>query len=98
MTRGVTLQDAWRRAQRGWPAGYPLVQFPNAPLLVALAASVVAALTSGDVHDYARGVVYVGLAAWAWIELASGDNAFRRLFGLAGLAYVAVQIGRAFGA
>ena len=94
----MTSQDAWRRAQRGWPAAYPLVQFPNAPLLLALAASVVAAMTDGDVHDYARGVAYAGLAAWAWIELASGVNAFRRLLGLAGLVYVVVQIGRAFGA
>jgi hypothetical protein len=94
----VGSRELWRRGQHGWPARYPLVQFPNAPLLVALVASVVAALTGGSVHDYARGGVYAGLAAWAWIELASGDNSFRRALGLAGVVYVAVQIGRAFGA
>ena len=79
-------------------AGLSARAVPDAPLLLALAASVVATLTDGSTHDYARGVVYACLAAWAWIELASGDNAFRRLLGIAGLGYVAVQIGRAFGA
>lgn len=82
----------WQRLQRGWPASFPLVQFPNPPLLAALAAWTVAALTHGDVHDYARSAFYVGLAAWAWLELADGANWVRRLYGVAGLVYVTVQI------
>ena len=32
--------DLWRRGQHGWPERFPLVQVPNAPLLVALAIDV----------------------------------------------------------
>ena len=47
MSTRPTLRDHWRRGQRGWPASFPLVQFPNAPLVVALGAWLVAALTDG---------------------------------------------------
>jgi hypothetical protein len=78
--------------KRGWPARFPLVQFPNAPLLVALAAWLVAALTDGSVHDYARAAFYVGLSAWAWMELADGANWARRLLGAAALVYVVIKL------
>jgi hypothetical protein len=93
-----TLRDRWRRGQRGWPASFPVVQFPNAPLLVALGGWPVAALTGGSVHSYARAVFYVGLAAWAWEELTDGVNWVRRGLGVAGLVYVVVKVGAALGA
>ena len=93
-----TLRDRWRRGQRGWPASFPVVQFPNAPLLVALGGWLVAALTGGSAHSYARAVFYVGLAAWAWEELTDGVNWVRRGLGVAGLVYVVVKIGAALGA
>lgn len=93
-----TLARLWRRGQHGWPAAYPVAQFPNAPLLLAFAGSGAAALTDGSAHDYARGVFYAGLAAWAWQELESGDNAFRRVLGAVGMAYVAVKVGQGLGA
>ena len=93
-----TLGDIWRRGQRGWPESFPLAQFPNPPLLAALGGSVVAALTEGAVHDYARAVFYVGLAAWAWEELAGGVNWFRRGLGAAGLVYVVVRVAADLGA
>jgi hypothetical protein len=93
-----TLKDSWRRGQQGWPASFPLAQFPNAPLLVALAAGLIAMLTSGSVHAYARAAVYAGLAVWAWQELVDGANWFRRLLGAAALVYVVVKVGAAFGA
>lgn len=83
----------WQRVQRGWPASFPLVQFPNPPLLAAFTAWIVAALTSGDVHDYARAAFYVGLSAWAWLEVSDGANWVRRLMGAGGLIYVIAQIG-----
>ena len=94
----TTLQARWRRAQRGWPADFPLVQFPNAPLLGALAGWLVAALTDGSVHAYARAAFYAGLAAWAWEELAGGANWVRRALGAGGLVYVVVKVGEALGA
>src|SRR4051812_40580588 len=73
--------STWRRLQRGWPPSYPLAQFPNAPLLLALAASVASLVLDGDAADYAAAVFYIGLSAWAWLELADGTNAFRRVLG-----------------
>jgi len=76
----------------GWPPDYPLFQFPNAPLLVALGATGVARATEGDAQDYADAVASVGFAAWAYLELTDGANAFRRLLGAAGLAYVVTRL------
>jgi hypothetical protein len=74
------------------------VQVPNPPLLAALVGWLVADLTHGSVHAYARAVFYVGLAAWAWLELEDGANWFRRVLGAAGLVYVVVKVGVALGA
>jgi hypothetical protein len=98
MFAGPTLRDSWRRAQRGWPASFPLVQFPNATLLAALGAWLVAALTDRSVHSYARAAFYAALAAWAWEELAGGVNWVRRSLGAAGLVYLVVKVGAALGA
>jgi hypothetical protein len=98
VSTGPTLRKRWRRAQRGWPASFPLAQFPNAPLLVALGGLLVAALTDDSVHSYARAVFYAGLAAWAWEELADGANWVRRALGAGGLIYVVVKVGAALGA
>ena len=89
--------DLWQRGQRGWPARFPLVQFPNPPLLGAFAGWGVAELTDGSGHSYARAVFYAGLAAWAYEELAGGVNWFRRALGVAGLVYVVVKLGTALG-
>ena len=87
--------DLWRRGQRGWPARFPLVQFPNAPLALALAAWLVAALTGGSVHDHARAAFYSLLAAWAFQELAEGTNWARRLLGALGLVLVVAKVATA---
>ena len=92
------FRDLWRSGQRGWPASFPLVQFPNWPLLAALGALIVAALTDGSAHYYARAAFYAGLAAWAWSELERGANWVRRALGVAGLLYVVVKVGVALGA
>lgn len=98
MSNSPTLRDRWRRGQRGWPSSFPLAQFPNAPLLVALAGWLVAALTDGSLHSYARAAFYAGLAAWAWEELAGGANWVRRALGAGALVYVVVKIAAALGA
>jgi hypothetical protein len=95
---GLDLASRWRRGQRGWPAGFPLLQFPNAPLIAALGAWLVAALTHGAVHAYARAAFYAGLSVWAWEELVKGVNWVRRALGAVGLVYVVVKIGAALGA
>jgi hypothetical protein len=93
-----TLRDRWRRGQRGWPKSFPIAQLPNAPLLTAFAAWLVAAATDGSVHAYARAAFFTALAAWAWGETAAGANWVRRALGVAGLVYVVIKFGLALGA
>ena len=76
----------------GWPARYPIVQFPNAPLLVALAAAVAGRLTGGDAHRVAQAAFYLALAIWAYEELSDGVNAVRRGLGAAVLVYLVVRL------
>jgi hypothetical protein len=97
VTTATTLRQRWRRGQRGWPASFPVLQFPNAPLLVALAGLLVAAVTDGSAHAYARAAFYAALAAWAWEELAGGVSWARRVLGAAGLVFVVLKIGAALG-
>lgn len=91
------LRAAWDRAQRGWPKDFPLVQFPNAPLLVALAAWVAAKLTDGTAHDVFRGIFTAGLAWWAVLELVRGSNWVRRVLGAVVLASLAAGLVRSLG-
>lgn len=88
------LRALWERAQRGWPAAFPLVQFPNAPLLVALAAWAAARLTDGTAHDILRALFTGALAMWAVLELARGANWVRRALGAVVLASIAVGLAR----
>jgi hypothetical protein len=75
-----------------------VLQVPNAPLLVALGAWLVAAVADGALHAYARAAFYAGLAAWAWLELTAGANWVRRALGAAGFVYVVVRVAWALGA
>lgn len=93
----TSLAELWRRGQRGWPAGFPIAQFPNPPLLVALGGWTVAAVSDGSVHDAARAVFLVALGAWAWEELADGANWVRRLVGAGGLVYVVAEVASELG-
>jgi hypothetical protein len=86
-----------RRAARGWPPSFPVLQPPNLQLWIALGGLLVAAVTDGTVHAYARALFYVALTAWAWEELTSGVNWARRALGAAGLVYVVLKVGAALG-
>ncbi len=89
------LRHSWHCGQRGWPARFPVAQVPNAPLWVALGGQLVAVMTDGSVHAYARAAFYAGLAAWAWEELVSGVNWVRRALGAGGLVYVVDEVAAA---
>ena len=93
-----TLEVGWRRGQHGWPPAFPLVQFPNAPLLVGLGGSLVAALTEGSLRSCALVAAHAGLLTWAWKEVSGGVNWVRRALGAGGLVYLAATIARALGA
>lgn len=79
-----------------WPKRFPIVQLPNPPLWLALAATLAGRVVDGDAHAYARGAFYVGLSAWAWLELTDGVNWFRRVLGLVGLVYITLKLGGSF--
>jgi len=91
----VDIAAAWRRGQQGWPARFVLVQFPNVPLLAALAASVAAGLADGRAAGYAEAVNRLGLAVFAYLELTDGVNWFRRALGATVLVWLVVALGRA---
>jgi hypothetical protein len=72
-----------RLTQIGWPRRFVIVQFPNAPLIIAFIAGEAGRHTHGSGHAYASAVSYLALAIWAYLGLVSGVNWFRRLLGLA---------------
>ena len=63
------------------PRSFPIIQFPNAPLLAATAAAAVARLTTGTARRRAGLLSRLALLVWAYGELVSGANWFRRLLG-----------------
>ena len=88
----MTLADAWRRGQIGWPRRFPIAQFPNPPLLVSFAGSILAALTDGRAHGVGRAAATLGLGIWAWGEALEGVNWFRRVLGTAALVLLVVRL------
>src|ERR1700722_11326491 len=90
--RTVTAGELWRRGQDGWPRRFPIAQFPNPPLLVALGGWGLAAITDGTAHDAARVVFWVGLGVWACEEALGGVNWFRRVLGAGALVWIAVAL------
>jgi hypothetical protein len=88
----VTATELWRRGQAGWPRSFPLIQFPNAPLLAAFAGLGLAAVADHTAHDVGRAVFTIGLGVWAWEEAVDGVNWFRRLIGAAALVWIVVRL------
>jgi hypothetical protein len=66
----------------GFPRRFPIVQFPNLPLIVAFLAAAAGAFLDGSERSYAASVSYLALTIWAYEELVHGVNWFRRLLGL----------------
>jgi hypothetical protein len=87
----------WRRGQQGWPPGFVLVQFPNAPLLAYVAAEIVARTATGWVQDVAWALSRVALTVWAYEEAARGVNWFRRAIGAVVLVAVTIGLARQAG-
>jgi hypothetical protein len=79
---GALWRGFKRLTQLGWPRRFPIVQFPNAPLIASFIAGQVAGHTHGAAHGYASAISYVAFTIWAYEELAHGVNWFRHLLGL----------------
>jgi hypothetical protein len=85
-----------RRVRRfGWPASFPLVQFPNPPLILAFAGGVVASMAHGAGHRDALAVSYLAMTIWAYEELVDGVNWFRHLLGLVYVVSTAMHLAMA---
>jgi hypothetical protein len=81
--RAREATECFRRlTQLSWPKRYPLVQFPNAPLILAFLAGQAAHFLHGAPHSYASAVAYLAMIVWAYEELTHGVNLFRHLLGL----------------
>lgn len=86
------MRDVWRRGQEGWPRGYPLVQAPNAPLLIALAASLLTFADIGGSAGVWRVITTGAVLVWALLEIAAGANTFRRVLGTVVLVWVVIGL------
>ncbi len=69
-----------------------IVQAPNAPLILALVADVVAYVVQGQVREVANWIAQLIFALWAVLEIGWGVNPFRRILGAAVLALVSFAI------
>ncbi len=69
------------------PRRFPIAQFPNPPLWVAMAAGAVARRSDGDAARAARLISDAALLVWAYQEVTDGANWLRRLLGVGGTAY-----------
>jgi hypothetical protein len=78
--------SAWlgfqRLTQIGWPRNFPIVQFPNAPLIIAFLAGQAAVRTPNPSHADAVAISYLAMTIWAYEELFHGVNWFRHALGL----------------
>jgi hypothetical protein len=84
-----------RPASWEWPSSFPVVQFPNPPLVVALLASVAGYFTHGTAYRVALSIFYVALSIWAYEEARHGTNWFRHLLGVGFSIYIVVSLAQA---
>jgi len=82
----LSPRGLWRRFKRltqlSFPRRFPIVQFPNAPLIVASLAGEAGNFVNGNEHTYMASVSYLALTIWAYEEMVHGVNWFRHLLGL----------------
>jgi hypothetical protein len=75
-----------------FPRRFPIAQFPNLPLIVAILAGEVDKFLDGSAHFYAASVSYLAITIWAYEELVHGVNWFRRLLGLASMILLVMRV------
>jgi hypothetical protein len=94
--RAPTPSRAWRGFKRlttlGFPRRFPIVQFPNAPLIIAFLAGQAAGHIHGSTHAYFSAASYLAMVIWAYEELVNGVNWFRHLLGLAYVVILVVRV------
>ena len=90
----MTIAELWQRGQVGWPRRFPVVQFPNPPLLLAVGGWVLAAVADSVARSVGRVVFTVALPIWALEEAVAGVNWFRRVLGVGVLGWIAAGLAR----
>jgi hypothetical protein len=92
----LCLRPAFRRlTEFGFPRRFPIVQFPNLPLIVAFFAGEAGRFLDGGKHSYAVSVSYLAMTIWAYEEMVHGVNWFRRLLGLSFVILLIVRVAHA---
>ena len=97
MERDELLANYRRVRSFSFPRQFPIVQFPNDPLIIAFVAGTLAGMLHGVGSDDARAISYLAMTVWAYEELAHGVNWFRHLLGLAYVISTGVHLSRALG-
>jgi hypothetical protein len=70
-----------------------IAQFPNAPLIIWILATIVAHIVhTGVIHGIARIAALIALIIWAVMEIISGLSPFRRVLGGAVLVLMLVSL------
>ena len=92
MTSSAGWAQFKRLTQVGLPRRFPIVQFPNAPLILAFLAGEFGSHIHGASRSYAIAAAYLAMTVWAYEELARGVNWFRRLLGLAYMIILIVRV------
>jgi hypothetical protein len=95
--REITLGSApWRHfkllTRLGFPRSFPIVQFPNAPLIIAFAAGLLARVAQGLPHICASAVSFLAMSVWAYEEAFHGVNWFRHGLGFFFLTMMFIQL------
>jgi hypothetical protein len=92
-------RHVWQAYQRltalSFPRRFPIVQFPNLPLIVAFAAGWAGGFLHGSAHPYAVAVSYLAMTIWAYEELVHGVNWFRHLLGLVFVILLIMRVAHA---
>ncbi len=81
-----------------FPPCFPIVQFPNLPLIIAFAAGWTGRYLHGTGHAYTTAVSYLAMTIWAYEELVHGVNWFRHLLGLAFVIILIMRVAHAVSA
>jgi hypothetical protein len=69
-----------------------IVQKPNPPLIVAALGWLIGFFGKGSAHQFGVTLFTVSIIIWAYLEITSGVNLFRRILGLVVLAMVSFSL------
>lgn len=96
--RRFTFSPAWRGFKHlttlGFPRRFPLVQFPNLLLIIALVCGYASRHVGRTGHAYLLAANYLAMTIWAYEELTLGTNWFRRLLGLTFIGILVLRVGQ----